>query len=456
MHDVIVIGGGPGGYAAAIRASQLGAAVALVERAELGGICVHRGCIPTKVWLKSAEILRAVRTGSQFGIRAAVEAIDFGAIVAHKNNVCAKIRMGMEGLLANNKIEVVKGEAVFKRPGEIEVQGRRLASKSFIIATGARLEAPEVPGLQKALLPVEELQEMSRVPSSVLVFGADTVEVEVAALLSAFGAKVTLLAPERRILPQEDGDSSQRLEQALKESGIEIVSRSTLKAVSPAAQGFACELSGPKQRTVEVERVFVCRRRPNSEGLGLEMAGVSVREDGSVRVDDRLRAAAPEVYAIGDVTGGSMQSHAASAMGVCAAENALGRGQPFPAHLVPRGTWTFPEVASVGLTEEAAEKQGLDVETGYFPYGINGLALARHETAGAVKIVTDTAYRTIYGVHIVGPHATELIGEAALAMQLEYTTEEYAAGIRVHPTFSEALVDAARDAEKWALYLPRR
>jgi dihydrolipoamide dehydrogenase len=457
MHDVVVIGGGPGGYAAAIRAAQLGGKVALVEEAELGGVCVHRGCIPTKVWQKAAEILRSVRSAPQFGIDAEVKSIDFGAIIEQKNKACGKIRMGMEGLLANNKIEVVKGHAAFKTPREIEAAGRRLAAKNFIIATGARLEAPELPNLKAALLSVEAVHEMRAVPASVLVVGAESVDVEIAALLNSFGAKVLLAADGRRILPQEDGDSSQRLEQALRESGIDILNRATLASVAPAADGrFACALAGPKAKTVEVERVFICRRRPNSDRLGLEKAGVAVAAEGFIQVDERLKTSTAGIYAIGDVAGGSLQSHGASAMGVCAAENAMGRKVDFPAHLVPRGTWTSPEVASVGMTEEAAEKLGLEVETGYFPYSINGMALARNEPSGAVKVVTDVNYRTIYGVHIVGPHATELIGEAALAMQLEYTTAEFAAGIRVHPTFSEALVDAARDAEKWALYLPKR
>jgi dihydrolipoamide dehydrogenase len=456
MLDVLVIGGGPGGYAAAIRASQLGARTALVEAAELGGVCVHRGCIPTKVWQKSAEILRVIRSAPQHGVAAAVEKIDFEAIIAQTDKAREKIRMGMEGLLANNRIECVRGRAVFRGPREIEADGRRLHARAVILATGARLEAPDLPGLEPALLRVEEIHAMRAVPASVLVCGAETVEVEMAALLNSFGARVTIAAPDRRILPQEDGDSSQRLEQALRESGIEIVNRAALTAVAPEAGGFVCELAGPKPRRVTAARVFAWRRRPNTDALGLEAAGVALTPEGFVRVDEMLRTTADGVYAIGDAAGGSLQSHAASAMGVCAAENAMGRGAKFPAHLVPRGTWTWPEVASVGLTEEAAEKQGLEVETGYFPYAINGMALARSEPAGAVKIVADAAYRTIYGVHIVGPHATELIGEAALAMQLEYTTAEFAAGIRVHPTFSEALVDAARDAEKWALYLPRK
>jgi dihydrolipoamide dehydrogenase len=197
-------------------------------------------------------------------------------------------------------------------------------------------------------------------------------------------------------------------------------------------------------------------RKPNTGELALEQAGVRLNDDGTIRIDEYLRTTNRNVYAIGDVTGGTMQSHAASAMAVKAAENALGEKSKFPFELIPRGTWTNPEVASVGLTEEQAENQDLDIDVGYFPYSINGYSIARNETFGAVKIVADTEYRIIYGVHIVGPHATELIGEAVLAMQLEYTTEELAASMRIHPTFSEAVVDAARDADKWALYLPRK
>jgi dihydrolipoamide dehydrogenase len=207
---------------------------------------------------------------------------------------------------------------------------------------------------------------------------------------------------------------------------------------------------------VEVERVLAGIRKPNTANLDLEQAGIRLNDDASIYVDEYLRTTTRSIYAIGDVTGGTMQSHAASAMAVKASENALGEKTKFPFDLIPRGTWTFPEVASVGLTEEQAENKDLDIDVGYFPYSINGYAIARNETFGAVKIVTDAEYRIIYGVHIVGPHATELIGEAVLAMQLEYTTEELAASIRIHPTFSEAVVDAARDVEKWALYLPRK
>ena len=363
----------------------------------------------------------------------------------------------MEGLLQNNGIEILKGHAAFKNPNEISIDGKLYPSKKFIVATGGHTETPEIEGLPKALLTTDQILDMQKVPASVLVYGADNIAVEMATLLNTFGSKVYIATESRFVLPDEDHDSGQRLGQALSEDGIEIISRSTLKSVKASKKGFACELAGKKKnRTVEVERVLAGTRWPNTADLGLEQAGVRLNEDGSLWVDDYLRTANHIIYAIGDVTGGTMQSHAASAMAVKAAENAIGERSKFPFDLIPRGTWTFPEVASVGLTEEQAENKDLDIDVGYFPYSINGYAIARNETFGAVKIVSDAEYRIIYGVHIVGPHATELIGEAVLAMQLEYTTEELAESIRIHPTFSEAVVDAARDVEKWALYLPKK
>ena len=457
MHDVIVIGGGAGGYAAAIRAAQLGASVAVVEKAQLGGVCVNRGCIPVKAWLKAVETLRRIRAGEAFGIQAAVKRINFQTIIDNKNSCSEKIRLGMEGLLQNNGITIIKGHAAFKNPAEIDVDGKLYPAKNFIIVSGGHTRAPDIDGLSKALLTTDEILDMQKVPASVLVYGADTIEVEMATLLNTFGSKVYLATENRFVLPNEDHDSGQRLGQALNDDGIELITRSTLASVKASNNGFACELAGKKKsRTVEVERILAGIRKPNTADLGLEQAGIQLNEDGSIRVDEYLRTTTRGVYAIGDVTGGTMQSHAASSMAVKASENALGEKTRFPFDLVPRGTWTFPEVASVGLTEEQAENQDLAIDVGYFPYSINGYAIARNETFGAVKIVADTEYRIIYGVHIVGPHATELIGEAVLAMQLEYTTDELAASMRIHPTFSEAVVDAARDAEKWALYLPKK
>ena len=457
MHDMIVIGGGAGGYAGAIRAAQLGGKVAVVEEAELGGVCVNRGCIPTKAWLKAAETLKSIKAGEAFGVTAEIKKIDLKRMVENKNSSSEKIRLGMEGLLQNNGIEVLKGHAAFKNPDEIEIDGRLYPAKKFIIASGGHTQTPDIEGLPQALLTTDQILDMQKAPASVLVYGADTIAVEMATLLNAFGSKVYIATESRFVLPDEDHDSGQRLGQALSEDGIEIISRSTLKSVKASKKGFVCELAGKKKsKTVDVERVLAGIRKPNAAELGLEQAGIRRNDDGGILIDEYLRTTNNKVYAIGDATGGTMQSHAASAMAIKAAENALGERSKFPFDLIPRGTWSFPEVASVGLTEEQAENKDLDIEVGYFPYSINGYAIARNETFGAVKIVSDAEYKIIYGVHIVGPRATELIAEAVLAMQLEYTTEELAESIRIHPTFSEAVVDAARDVEKWALYLPKK
>lgn len=456
MYDVIVIGCGPGGYAAAIRTAQLGGRVAVVEPAEVGGTCVNRGCIPAKVWHQAASLLRASRKGEEYGIQVSGTKLDLKTLVERKSGVSAEIRMGMEGLLANNGVELIRASAVLGAGRQVRIDGKSYQAKAVVVATGSEPSVPDVPGLAEALWTTDQVLDMSEVPASVLVWGADFIEVEMANVLNVFGAKVILATKAGRILPREDHDTSQRIGQALREQGIEIATRSDLKSVERTAEGFVCTLAGAKERTVSVSRVLVGSRRPRTAGVGLEAAGVSLSDEGAVRVNDRLETSAQGIYAVGDCTGGWMLSHVATFMGVVAAENAMGRSNKFPFHLIPRASWTFPEVGAVGLSEEEAEKQGREIEVGSFPYSINGLAMCRNEVDGAVKVIADAKYGEILGVHIVGSQATELVGEAVLAMQLECTAREFARSLRVHPTFSEAVVDSARDADKWALYLPRR
>jgi dihydrolipoamide dehydrogenase len=456
MYDAVVIGGGPGGYAAAIRISQLGGKVVLVEAAEIGGTCVNRGCIPTKVWQRSAYLLQNIRKGPMFGLKVAVEALDFKAIVERKNGVAGDIRMGMEGLLANNGVAIVRGRAVIKNPREVNVDGVVLETARIIVATGSCLDIPAIAGLEDAALTTDQFMDLEQLPASVLVWGALPMAVEIANTLNVFGAKVIVATQDARILPQEDHDTSQRIAQALRDQGIEVLTRYSLNAVRRSQNGFAAVLTGHDEKILEVDRILLSQRRPNTSGLGLEQVGVKLSADGGIVVNAQLETSVPGILAIGDAVGGWMLSHAASSMAVTAAENAMGQTQSFPFHLIPRGIWTIPQVGAVGLSEEEAEKKGIDVEVGNFPYAINGVAMAYDEMAGTVKIVSDSRYGEILGVHIVGANATELIGEAVLAMQLECTVKELARGIRVHPTFSEAVVDAGRDALNWALYLPKR
>lgn len=455
MHDVMIIGGGPGGYAAAIRAAQLGAKVVLAECAETGGTCVNRGCIPSKVWLRAGDLLGRLKTGKEFGINASLEEIDFKALTERKSGVSAEIRMGMEALLQNNGVEVVKGRAILKNPREVDVEGRLIETKKIIVATGSAICASEIPGLKKVAMTTDDVLEMTAVPESILVCGAGYIEVEMAFLLNAFGCKVVMAAGSARILPQEDSETSQRIAQALREAGVEIIPRASLESVTTTQTEAICTLSGPKEHRVKVKKVLVSKREPNTSGLGLEKLGVTLNEDKGIRVNDHLGTSVEGIFAIGDATGGWMFSHGASSMAVFAAENAMGANNCYPFNLIPRCLWTQPGMGAVGLSEEDAEKRGYDVETGAFPYAINGMAVVRNQVDGAVKIVSDGRYGEILGVHIVGSNATEIIGEGVMAIQLEATVQELARSIRVHPTFSEAVVDAARDAGNWALYLPR-
>jgi len=456
MYDVIVIGGGPGGYAAAIRASQLKGKVVLIEGGNMGGTCVMRGCIPSKIWLRAASLLEQSNKAGEFGLELTVGKLDFNAILARKQGVSNDIRMGMEALLANNGVEVVTGMATVTGPNSVEAGGKKLEAKNIIVATGSALDMSgmsDIPGLEKAALTSDQLLDMKKAPASVLITDPTYIGVEMAMLLSILGVKVVYAVPGPRILPDEDQDSSQRLAQALRERGVQILPRHSLVKVA----GKTCTLkSGDKEQTVEAERVLVSGRKPVARGFGLEAQGIKFKEDGGIEVDERCRTACSTIFAIGDCTGGWMLSHVASAMAICAAENCMGVAARYPAHLVSRAIWGIPEMGSVGLSEEQAERKGHEVEVGGFPYSINGYAMLRGEVDGAVKMVSDAETGEILGVHIVGSNASELVGEAVLAMQLECTVSEFAKGFRVHPAFCETVVDAARDAAGWALYLPKR
>jgi dihydrolipoamide dehydrogenase len=326
--------------------------------------------------------------------------------------------------------------------------------RNIILATGSSPIFPDIEGVTHEM-GMNQFLDMAKLPKTALVWGAGPSEVEAASILAVFGTDVTLATDFPRILPQEDREVSQRLAQAMNERDVKIRVRCNLKSIRKGKGTYHVVLSGKNEDDLKVEQVVIGTRSPNTENLGLENIGLALNENGSIQVDEMLQTSIAGIYAVGDVTGGWMLSHAASSMAVTAAENAMGGTGKYPFHLIPRGLWTIPQVGSVGLSEEEAEKKGYNVEVGDFPYAINGLAMAENRVRGSVKVVTDSEYGDILGVHIVGENATELIGEAVLAIQLECTAEELARSIRLHPTYSEALIDASRDVDSWALYLPR-
>ncbi|MFH2132285.1 MAG: dihydrolipoyl dehydrogenase [bacterium] len=456
MYDVVILGGGPGGYAASIRSAQLGGKVALVEAAEIGGTCVNRGCIPAKVWGQGAYLKRMLQNTAAFGIETTVTSTDLSVLVARKDGASGDIRMGMGGLLSNNRIDVFEGSGTVKSPGVVEVDGKSLETRNIIIATGTSPVLPDIKGMEAAHFSTDQVFAMKELPESVLVYGAGHVEVEMTSILNAFGCDVTLAFDGARILPAEDGDTSQRIAGILREQGVTVLPRVTLTSVNKSGQGFQAVLSGKEEQSVTVSRVLTAMRHPNSRAIGLETAGIVIDDKGFIKVDDHLKTSVANIYAIGDVTGGWQLSYAATVMGVVAAENAMDQASVFNNRLVPRGLNTFPEAAAIGLSEEEAEQMGYEVEVGNFPMSINGVAIARGELEGAVKIVSDAKYGEVLGVHIVGSHASELIWGAALAMQMEATVEDIARTIVVHPTFSESITLASQDAMAWSLYLPKR
>ncbi|MFQ5857752.1 MAG: dihydrolipoyl dehydrogenase [Anaerolineae bacterium] len=461
MTDLIVIGGGPGGTATAMRAAQLGGQVTLVERSELGGNCVNRNCVPFHTFLASARLVDQIRRAGEWGIEADAPRLHLDQVMARKDAIVQELREGMAGLLASYSVEVVQGSARLLGPGHVEVNGQRIEASAVVIATGARLATP--PSDFEASVNPQQALELKEVPASLLVVGDGPVECEFSILFHLLGSQVTMVMEAMQPLPDEDYEVGQRLAASMQERGIELLTRTSLRAVRRENGRLVATVAGRNGGTdVSTDQVLWMRREPAITDLGLDEAGVRLqtctersRSDDAIAVDDRMQTNLPGVYAVGDVTGPPMFSHLATAQGLVAAENAMGRSRRMDYRAVPRCAYTVPEVACVGLTEDQAEDEGYQVEVSNIPFDINARALAAGDTQGGVKIVSEAEYGRVLGVHIVGPQATELIAEASLAIQLETLAEDLAWAVRGHPTLSETLPEAARAILGQALYLPK-
>jgi dihydrolipoamide dehydrogenase len=450
-HDVLIVGGGPGGYVAAIRSAQLGLKVALVEKENIGGVCLNWGCIPTKALLRNAEVISLLGQGKEFGFSVSDVVVDYAAAVDRSRKVSERLVKGVEVLMREYAVEVIAGTGSLASPTVVEVAlndgGRReLQAPHIILATGSR--ARTVPGIVPdghRILTYREAIVLPEVPASVVVVGAGPIGMEFAQVWQAYGSQVTVVEMLPRAVPLEDEEVSAVVERAFKRRKIRLLTSTRLEGIDPTEQGVQVHISGRKgDDTLEAERVLIAIGvQPNSEGLGLEEVGLEL-ERGAVVVDECMRTNVPGIYAIGDLTGKLALAHVASAQGIVTAEIIAGvETHSLDYEAMPRCTYCQPQVASFGLTEAAAREQGHQVRVGKFFFLANGKALGLGERDGFAKIVADETSGEILGAHLVGPEVTELLPELVLARTWELTPEEIARSVHAHPTLSEAIAEAA-------------
>jgi dihydrolipoamide dehydrogenase len=449
--DVVIIGSGPGGYVAAIRAAQLGLKTALVERDKrLGGTCLHRGCIPTKALLYTAEMWAHIAHAAEFGIDLKSPSINWVQAHKHKQKVVDKGANGIDFLMKKNKITVLKGHGRISGKGKVEIAGEGgkqvVDAKHTIIATGSVPKSlPNVKVDHKRILNSDSVLELQEIPKSIIVLGAGAVGCEFASVFNHVGSETTIVEYLPHLLPIEDEASSKELERYFKRRKINLELGAKVEKVEPTDKGVRVLMQvGTETKTLEAELLLsAVGRAPVTENIGLENTNIKL-DRGFIKTDEFMRTTEPGVYAIGDVVPTPMLAHVASSEGILAVEHiAKKEVQPINYDRVPSATYCYPEVASVGLTEKKAIERGYEVKVGTFPFSAINKASISEEGIGMVKIVSDKKYDEVLGVHMVGPHATELLAEACIALRLETTTEEIARTMHAHPTLSEIVKEAA-------------
>lgn len=459
---VVVIGGGPGGYVAAIRAAQLGGEVLLVEKEHIGGTCLNIGCIPTKSLLHTAELYEEAVHGADYGVIADVK-LDFAKAQERKTAVTNQLVSGVTGLLAVNKVKIISGLASFVSKDSIEVKltnggTETIKADRFIIATGSVPAMPPLPGIDsEQCIDSTGALALQEVPKTMVIVGGGVIGVEIATLYSTLGCKVTIIEMQKEILPMMDGELTKIIRQKLSKKGVEVYTEAKVMSIKDdGAQGLVTvETSDGKSKIFSCEKALISvGRRTNTEALALDKAGI-INDRGRITVNDKMETNVAGIYAIGDCIGKVMLAHIASAHGEVAAENALGHDSVFDIKTNPSCVYTNPEFASVGLTEEKAKELGVEYIVGKFPLSGNGRSLIMGGD-GMVKFIAGKEYKEILGAHIIGPRATDLIAECALAIQLEATIDEIIATIHAHPTVAEALREAALAVDKRAIHMPNK
>lgn len=462
--DVVIIGSGPGGYVAAIRAGQLGLKTVVVERDDkFGGTCLHWGCIPTKALLFQAEALEYFRNSAAYGISCKEFQLDWQAVLQRKNQIVSKLAKGVEFLLKKNNVITVHGQGRLAGNGKVIVEGAKngkseIIAKNIILATGS--EASMLPGLAISppnVVTNREILDLKRIPKSLLVIGGGAVGVEFASAFHRLGAKVTLLEMLPRILPLEDEEISTELEKTLRKQGITIHAGARVEKAGVAGKSAFVDFRVPDGKSAQLAGdvlLVAIGRTPNTSGIGLEAAGIQT-EKGAIKVNPMMQTGQPGIYAIGDIVASSpLLAHVAEVEGIVAVTHAAGRRvQRMDYRHIPNCTYCEPEVASAGLTEQQARALELSVQVGKFPFSANSKAAILGAREGFVKVVSDSKYGEILGVHMIGPRVTELIAEAVVAMRLEATAEELAHVIHPHPTLSEAILEAAHAAHDAAIHI---
>jgi len=467
-YNIAIIGAGPGGYVAAIRASQLGGRVAVIEKEELGGTCVNRGCIPTKALLASARLLNSIKKGAEFGIRSGEFSIDFSAITKRKERIVKQFVSGIAQLFKSYGIFLIRGkgrltEKIGDKVTEIEVEKddgslEKVIANKLIIATGS--VPAQIPGIsvdKREVITSDQALELEEVPSSLLIIGGGVIGVEFASIFNSLGSKVTIVELLERIIPTEDGEISEELKKFLVRSGIEVNTGVKVQEVSPdnGKRKVIMETQQGREERVAQKVLIATGRKPYTEALGLEKTGIGLRK-GGILVNERMETNLPGIFGIGDVVGGVLLAHVASGEGIVASENAMGGQSKIDYRVIPNCIYSIPEVASVGLSEERAKEMGYQVNVGRFPFLANARATILGERMGLVKILADRKTDEILGVHIIGPDATELIGEACVAMKARLTTKDLERIIHAHPTLSEGIFEAAHDVHGEAIDLRKK
>ena len=461
--SVIVIGGGPGGYVAAIRAAQLGADVTVIEKQYLGGTCLNVGCIPTKCLLHSAELLEDIKNqGKEIGVEVEGVKVNFPQVIAHKNAISKQLTSGVAGLLKLNKVKKLDGEAAFVGEKRIRVTKpdgsvEEMTADAIIVATGSVNAVPPIPGIRENPNCIDSTGALSleKLPESMVVIGGGVIGLELACAYAAFGTRITVVEAMDHMLPMLDGDLTAVGVAHMKKMGIAFALECPVQAVeaSPVGAKVVCTTKSGDTVTFEAEKVLVAiGRKANTASLDLEAGGIR-NDRGRILVNDRMQTNVPGVYAIGDCVFGKAQlAHTASAMGEVAAENIMGHDSTYDESTNPTCVYMEPEAASVGLTEEQCKAKGLDYKVGKFPMSANGKALIINGGEGLVKIISDAKYGEVLGMHIIGPRATDLISEGALAIRLEATVDELISTIHSHPTVTETIREAALNAMGRAIH----